>query len=406
MTMITTRFVFILVLLVSIRPLLAADTRAERLKQQRLAKANTLKPPERSSLEKGLYKAKEDRLLERYQAGYKGFHLMVGGMNTGSGFALGTLYRKDRIFDTPLSFSASAQASLSRYQKYTMAVEAPDLAGRRMFASFNFGYRNFPQEDFYGIGSDSKEENRVNYSLEDTNYNLTVGVRPARSLAIGTRIGLLNNHTGPGTDIRFPSIERVFDVVAFPGLYIQPDYSYVGAFAAYDTRSEPLNPRSGGLYRVETTHFDDRDFSQYSFQGWKIEAQQYFPFFNERRVIAARARLQLTDTHPGQQVPFFLLPALGGSEDLRGFSELRFRDKQALVMNLEYRWEAFSGLDLALFGDAGNVFHGIRDITLHNLHTSYGVGARVNTKKSVFLRIDVGFGREGPQTFFKFGHVF
>jgi outer membrane protein assembly factor BamA len=393
-------------LLVFALPAFAADTRAERLQQQRLEKARDLKPPERSSLERFLFEFKERRYLERYQAGFKGFHPMLGGLSTGSGFAFGTQFRKPDIADGAVNFAVSGQASLAGYQKYEMGVEAPRLASDYLSLAFNFRQRNFPQEDFFGIGSDSKNEDRTDFRLEDTEYSLSLSARPLRYLAVGTRLGVLNTNTASGTDRRFPSIEEVFDATTAPGLDRQPDYHQIGAFAQYDNRDEPLNPRSGGFYRVEAAYYDDRDFGAYSFRRWDVEVQKYFPFFNQRRVIAVRGRLQSTDTNPGQQVPFFLLPTLGGSEDLRGFREFRFRDKQSVVFNLEYRWEAFSGLDLALFGDAGNVFEKTGDIRLDELETAYGVGFRFNASKSVFLRMDIGFSHEGPRTFVKFNHVF
>lgn len=387
-------------------PASASDTRAERLQQQRQKKSMELRPPERTGLEKILYELKERRVMERYQAGFRGFHPILGGLTTGSGFALGTQFRKADIMDGMLNFRASGQASLSAYQKYEMALEAPRIANERLSLSFNFTQRNYPQEDFFGIGSDSTKNDRANFRLEDTDYSASLAVRPLRKLAIGTRAGILNTNTAPGTDTRFPSIERLFNATTAPGLDRQPDYRYAGAFIQYDRRDEPLNPRSGGLYRAEGTYYDDRDTGDYSFRRWGMELQQYFPFFNQRRVVAFRSRLELTDTNPGQDVPFFLLPTLGGSEDLRGFSEFRFRDKNSLLFNLEYRWEAFSGLDLALFGDAGKVFSDAGSIDLDQLKTSYGFGFRFNTHKSVFWRIDIGFGQEGTHTFVKFNHVF
>jgi outer membrane protein assembly factor BamA len=97
---------------------------------------------------------------------------------------------------------------------------------------------------------------------------------------------------------------------------------------------------------------------------------------------------------------------LGGSEDLRGFREFRFRDRNVVVYNLEYRWEVFSGMDMALFGDAGKVFPDRSDFSLSNLEGAYGIGLRFNQAKAVFLRIDIGRSREGTRFFFKFGHVF
>jgi outer membrane protein assembly factor BamA len=99
-------------------------------------------------------------------------------------------------------------------------------------------------------------------------------------------------------------------------------------------------------------------------------------------------------------------PTLGGSEDLRGFREYRFRDGNVVILNAEYRWEAFSGLDLATFIDAGQVAPKLTDVDFADMQKSYGFGFRFNTAKSVFLRMDIGFSNEGRQLFLKFNHAF
>ena len=68
-------------------------------------------------------------------------------------------------------------------------------------------------------------------------------------------------------------------------------------------------------------------------------------------------------------MPFYLMPTLGGNDTLRGFREYRFRGPHAILRRREYRWEIWSGLDGALFYDAGKVanrradleFQGSRD---------------------------------------------
>jgi len=382
------------------------DTRAGRLQQERQDKAKQLTPYKRNGLESLLFELKDRRIMERYQAGYKGFHPMLGGLVTGSGFALGTQFRKTDIAHGVLNFQTSAQASFAGYQKYQLGLRAPALANSRVSLAFNFTQNNFPQEDFFGLGSDSAAENRTSYRMETTEYSGTVGVRPARKLEVGGRGAILNTNVGHGTDLRFPSTEEVFEPDTTPGLDRQPHYEYAGGFAKFDSRDHPLNPRSGGLYEIEGGYYHDRTLGLYSFRRWRMEVQQYLPFFNERRVIAFRGKLESTSANSSQQVPFFLMPTVGGSEDLRGYREFRFRDKNALVFNLEYRWEAFSGLDLALFGDAGNVFQQVDDIRLSKLKTSYGFGFRFNTEQSVFWRIDFGFSPEGMRSFVKFNHVF
>jgi len=382
------------------------DTRAGRLQQERQAKSSQLAPYKRNGLESLLFELKDRRVLERYQAGYKGFHPMLGGLATGSGFALGTQFRKSDIAGGALNFQTSAQVSFAGYQKYQLGLRAPALVNRRLSLAFNFTQNNFPQEDFFGLGSDSATDNRTSYRLETTEYSGTIGFRPIQKLELGGRGAIFNTNVGHGTDRRFPSTEEVFEPNTTPGLDRQPHYQYGGGFAKYDSRDHPGNPRSGGLYEIEGGYYHDRDLGLYSFRRWRMEVQHYLPFFNERRVIAFRGKLESTSADSTRQVPFFLMPTVGGSEDLRGYREFRFRDKNAVVFNLEYRWEAFSGLDMALFGDAGNVFKDVDDIRLSKLKTSYGFGFRFNTEQSVFWRIDFGFSQEGMRPFVKFNHVF
>jgi outer membrane protein assembly factor BamA len=145
---------------------------------------------------------------------------------------------------------------------------------------------------------------------------------------------------------------------------------------------------------------------RYSFDRLDLEAQQYFGFFNQRRVIALRGKVEATDPRAGNEVPFYLQPTLGGSDDLRGFRPFRFYDNNAVVLNGEYRWEVFSGLDMALFVDAGRVFHDWHQINLRELETDYGFGFRFNARNNVFLRLDTAFSREGFQIWFRFNNVF
>src|SRR5262245_36908392 len=83
------------------------ETRAGRLQQERQAKSQQLQPYKRNGLESLLFELKDRRIMERYQAGYKGFHPMLGGLATGSGFALGTQFRKTGIAGGLLNFQTS-----------------------------------------------------------------------------------------------------------------------------------------------------------------------------------------------------------------------------------------------------------------------------------------------------------
>jgi outer membrane protein assembly factor BamA len=384
---------------------LNAQERAEEWRQARLEKVAVTQPAHRSGMEALLYEFKERNILGRFESGFKGFHPRIGGLATGSGLAIGSDFRKDGLAGT-FNLRASARASLKKYQRYELGIEIPRLASHPVFVEFNVRQRNYPQEDFYGAGSDSREEDRTNYRLEDTNVTATLGVRPKHWLTAGLRGGVLNTNTGRGTDTRYRSTESVFSETAAPAIESQPHYYHSGAFVDIDYRDHAQNPRSGGHYSASVVSYNDQSQGRFSFNQFDFEGQQYFPFFNKRRVIAARALTTLTQTPEGQQIPFFMLPSLGGSESLRGFQDFRFHDRNRVLMNLEYRWEIFSGLDMALFGDAGQVGEHVSDLDFRQLKTSYGLGFRFNTERSVFLRVDIGRSDEGQRIFLKFGHVF
>jgi outer membrane protein assembly factor BamA len=381
------------------------ETREEEWRRRREEKSKNLKPDERNSVERAALYIQREKILQKLSEGWKGFHPKLGGLSTGSGFAGGVRYAP-RLADGQLAFETSGAISTKTYQHYDLSIGAPQLLGGRLSTTFFGRYRSYPQEDFFGLGPNSHAEDRTNFAQEDSLFDFTVGWNWTRWLTTGIRAGYLRTNIGRGTDERFPRTEDVFSPGQFPELLRQPNFYHLDGFFKFDYRDEPFNAHSGGLYQLNYAYYDDQTLGRHTFRRIDAEIQQYFPFLKKKRVIAFRAAASLTDTSNGQSIPFYLMHPLGGSESLRGFREFRFRDRNYLLMNLEYRWEAFSGLDMAIFGDVGKVASRRRDIDLNDLESDVGFGFRFNTIKSIFLRIDVGFSHEGTRFFFKFGPAF
>ena len=180
-------------------------------------------------------------------------------------------------------------------------------------------------------------------------------VRPADTIEAGVRLGRMNVSVGPGTDTRFPSIEQRFTAAAAPGLDAQPDYTYTDIFAVLDSRDQPGNARAGAYVGATWRRYNDLDLDRFSFDQVNVEAQHFLPIFDKKRVIASRFLVMTTTAGDEHEVPFYMRPTVGGSDTLRSASDFRFRDRNAAVLNVEYRWEAFSGLDMALFTDLATV---------------------------------------------------
>jgi outer membrane protein assembly factor BamA len=232
------------------------------------------------------------------------------------------------------------------------------------------------------------------------------GVRPLPLTNLKVHGGYLLFNVEPKSDPRFAITQNIYSPAQAPGIERQSNFLRGGGFLQIDYRDNPGGPRKGGNYLVRYSKYSDRSFSSYNFNQVELELQQYIPFVNERRVIALRGRANLTDAHQGNRVPFYLQPSAGGSNDLRGFRAWRFHDENSLILNAEYRWEVFSGMDMALFADAGKVFPEWGQLNFANMESSVGFGLRFNVRNSVFLRIDTGFSHEGFQIWFKFNNVF
>ncbi len=384
----------------------AQSSRAGQITNARREKAGSLADEPVNGVERALSYLQKEKVLERITAGISGFRLNFGGLATGSGFALGPEYYRRDWAKGNVEFRGSARSSFSAWQLYALELKAPKLASNRVSLGLLAEHRIFAGLNYYGPGPDSSKTGRSNFRLEDTSYNATLVWRPVGPLRLEGAGGYLEVNVGPGADERFVSAERVYNARQAAGIDRQTDFLRGGIMAQLDWRDNPAGPRRGGNYLVKLTGYSDRRLGLHDFRRVDFELQQYISFFNKRRVIALRARNTITDAAGGKRVPFYLQPTIGGSDDLRGFRPFRFYDDNAMVLNAEYRWESFTGLDMALFVDAGKVTSGRGRWNLRDLEASAGFGFRFNVNNGVFLRLDFGFSHEGFQAWVKFNNVF
>ena len=395
------------ILLAVAAPLSAQDTRVENLSRQRAEKAAQLQSYAPKGLEKALLWIEEHDPLTRI-APYNGFYVQYGYTEkpVGSGMALGGGWRHD-LFQRNARLVVEAGQSLRSYRMARVDFSLPRLLDERLELGVQGVYRHHPQEDFYGHGFATTRGDRVSFRFRAPEVQGRLMFKPRDWLDAGVRVGRMNVSVGPGTDSRFPSIEERFDDADAPGLAAQPDYRYTDLFATLDTRDQPGNARAGAYIGALWRRYSDLDLDRYGFDSVEIEAQHFLPIYDKKRVFAARFNLMTTTAGDGHEVPFYFRPTIGGSNSLRSAADFRFRDRNAAVANFEYRWEAFSGLDMALFTDFGTVAPRLSALEFSRLRGAYGIGLRFNTYKAVFLRLDVaGGGSEGIRTFLKFSRAF
>ena len=179
-----------------------------------------------------------------------------------------------------------------------------------------------------------------------------------------------------------------------------------GGFLVFDHRDSTSGARSGGVYGTRFRQYFDRSRDLFNFRQTEFEFQQFVPYFNRTRVIALRAAATLSFRRSLQAVPVFLMPTIGGNNDLRGFARYRYHDLNSLFMSAEHRWYIFRGLDMALFVDAGKVIPRRADLGFSDLQIGYGVGFRTRLKNWVIMRTDFAWGTEGFRLVWTFSDIF
>ena len=382
----------------------AQQTRQELLEKQRAEKAQNLTPYKPGTIEKWVLKVENPRFN---LAPHNGFFVTYGYSHkpTGSGIGVGSGWRHD-LFGRRARVELEGGISYKNYQLLRADFSLPYLLRDRLELGVETTYHHHPQEDFFGLGASSRLEDRVSYLLDTREYQGRIVARPRDWLEIGARAGRLDPSIGRGRDKGFPSIEERFTDPTAPGLVAQPDFTYGDLFGEVDYRDQPGNARDGGRYRVLWRRYDDA-FDRHGFSLFDAQLQQFFPIFDKKRVFALQARVITTSPEEGHEVPFYFKPTLGGTYSLRSVRDFRFRDDNLLFFNLEYRWEAFTILDMALFTDWGKVAEDAGDLDLTDLKRAYGIGFRFNTAKAVFLRLDIATGAgEGTHFLLKFSKMF
>ncbi|HKW00171.1 MAG TPA: BamA/TamA family outer membrane protein [Vicinamibacterales bacterium] len=364
-----------------------AASRVELIEQQQAAKAQALTPAELGKAERYVTDVAEILL-----SGQLHWHPFWQSAYSGGGFTMGAGYMR---YISPFNtIDVRGSITPSGYKRLEAQLLAPGLFKDRGTLSVLGGWREATQVGFYGFGMDTSVDNRANYSFQQPYLSGLLEVFPARNAFLvrgGIELTQWKQQPGSGDA---PSVEQVYTPSTLPGLGTDPVYAHTLATIGVDSRPARGYARRGGFYGVTVHDFSDPDHAQ-GFNQIDYEAIQHFPILRESWVISLHGLAQTTFDKGGQQIPFFMMPSIGGGSDLRAYSSWRLRDRNSLVLQAEVRVIANRFLDMALFMDAGKVAARRTDLDLNGLMHDVGLGFRLHGRIATPLRIEFTHGREG-----------
>lgn len=256
----------------------------------------------------------------------------------------------------------------------------------------------FPKK-FYGIGNDTSIRDDEEAYIRQA-YQLEL--RPAARV-------LPNLYVGPAFQIKQYDVNEIdpnrqLASGRILGAEGGTDVAF-GVAGFYDTREPTLNPLAGMFVDAQFSHSGPTWGSSFQHQGYIVDVRGYVPIAPcWQHVLAWQA---YGEFHSGEP-PFWMLSELGGPSRMRGHYQGRYRDRQMVELQAEYRLPVVWRLGAVGFAGVGEVARDLKDFRPADSKFSLGGGLRLMLDRDarINVRIDVGWGGDDWGPYVALGEAF
>lgn len=170
---------------------------------------------------------------------------------------------------------------------------------------------------------------------------------------------------------------------------------------AWDTRDAVANPQRGKLLDFRYTQYAPELGSDNRFNMLESHYSAYHAL-NPKTVLAWELYGQL-----GQgDIPWNMLPELGDSHHMRGYYEGRYRDRNAVSTQIEYRRQLNWRHGIVGWLGTGTMSPRPSELGTSSWLPSAGVGYRFEFKPRMNVRLDLGVGKGSSGFYFQAGEAF
>jgi len=179
----------------------------------------------------------------------------------------------------------------------------------------------------------------------------------------------------------------------------------VGYIISNDTRDHVQYPVRGMFLNFKNQFYRDWVGSDFEFVRYVVTYNQFFKLTKEdaSQVLAIRATFNIATG----DVPFEGQTVVG-SDDIRGYSQGRYRDDQVYTLQTEYRWNFYKRWGMVAFAGVASAVPKFSDIPDNDLLPGVGAGLRFKMLPSerVNIGIDGGVGKDDYSITFRIGESF
>lgn len=305
-------------------------------------------------------------------------------------------------------FFIESAVSMRRSQRYAGGLRFgdPESTGGVIFGAFE----RSTEPHFWGIGPGSVEANRSDFLWDQTQVALEGSIVTRGGLRLAGSAGAEDNRIGRGWDDGQPDVTQTFSGDLPFGVDERLRWARFGLTVELDRTSFGEYQERGFKLSATPEVFRGIDGTESDFHKLRGEANAFVPI-TVRHQLAFRAFAETNRADDGPAVPFYYLAAVGSTDGLRGRKSDRFRDRDAVAVMSEYRYEIWrddpAAADMFLFYDQGTVARSLSDVSLFDdLEQNYGFGLRLVKNEEFLGEAFLAFGGDGTRFSFKLGSTY
>lgn len=271
------------------------------------------------------------------------------------------------------------------------------LKNNKFYLTGGLDYSRFP-EFFYGISNDTKESDKMLVSFHIIKI-LSKNLVKLEKYLYGGIVFQYQRLYKLDTKLKAP-MSLVCEVIAGGDGY---NALGIGPILIYDKRDNSLNPAKGSYIETSFQYFDKSIGGQYKFTSFILDVRKFNTLF-KKLIWNGNAYFFINKG----EVPYRMLPTIGGARFLRGYYRGRFRDNNMIIMQQEFRMPVYKWFGLAIFGGIGSVAKEVSDFQKNEIHKNYGVGLRIriNKMENTNLRLDYGITKDSQGLYLVFAEAF
>jgi outer membrane protein assembly factor BamA len=177
----------------------------------------------------------------------------------------------------------------------------------------------------------------------------------------------------------------------------------LGAVFSYDGRDDVYYPYSGMISDLNFSAVPDFMGNEFVSQKIELDYNHFLGLRKNKDVFAARfyGGAGIGELSFNQQ---FVV----GGEDIRGYTQGKYRGEQIIALQAEYRWNPYEKIGFVGFIGSAMVFNGINSEDEGKLLPAIGTGFRytVFPENHMNVGIDIAAGKDDWGIYFRIGESF